>query len=71
MTADYSLAVRDHVIELLLDESDAVAGLVELIPATDHWLIENVAVDPAHQGKGYGRLLVAHAEELTPVAGLK
>ena len=70
MTADYSQAVRDHVIELLLDESDAVAGLVELIPATDHWLIENVAVDPAHQGKGYGRLLVAHAEELTRAAGI-
>ncbi|MDY0871322.1 GNAT family N-acetyltransferase [Dongia rigui] len=68
MTADYALAVRDHVIDLLI-EGDVVAGLVELIPMTDHWLIENVAVDPAQQGKGYGRILVAHAEELTRAAG--
>jgi GNAT superfamily N-acetyltransferase len=37
----------------------------------DHWLIENVAVDPAHQGKGYGRLLVAHAEDVTRAAGMQ
>jgi GNAT superfamily N-acetyltransferase len=69
MTADYAQAIRDHVIDLLIDENDGVAGLVELIPMADHWLIENVAVDPAHQGKGYGRILVAHAEDLTRGAG--
>lgn len=68
MTANCVQAVRDHVVELLL-ENDDVVGLVELIPQQDHWLVENVAVDPAHQGKGYGRLLVAHAEELTRAAG--
>jgi len=71
MTADYAAAVLDHVIDLLIDGCGDVAGLVELIPQQDHWLIENVAVDPAHQGKGYGRILVGHAEELTRQAGLK
>jgi len=70
MTADYAAAVRDHVIDLLLDADGATVGLVELIPMADHWLIENVAVDPDHQGKGYGRHLVAHAEDLTRAAGM-
>ncbi len=68
MTADYTQVVRDNVIELLIENGDVV-GLVELIPAADHWLIENVAVDPAYQGKGHGRALVVHAEELTRAAG--
>jgi ribosomal protein S18 acetylase RimI-like enzyme len=70
MTADYARAVRDHIIELLL-ENDNVVGLVELIPMPDYWLIENVAVDPDHQGKGYGRILVVHAEDLTRAAGMQ
>jgi GNAT superfamily N-acetyltransferase len=70
MTADYTQAIAGHVIDLLV-EGDVVVGLVELIPMADHWLIENVAVDPAHQGKGYGRLLVAHAEDVTRAAGMQ
>jgi GNAT superfamily N-acetyltransferase len=75
MVADYQAAVRDHILDLLVDArggvmGDAIIGLVELIPAKDHWLIENVAVDPDQQGKGYGRQLVAHAEDLTRAAGL-
>lgn len=69
MTADYVRAVADHVIDLLIDKEGHVVGVVELIPAADHWLIENVAVDPVYQGKGYGRILVARAEELTRAAG--
>lgn len=69
MTADYARAVADHVIDLLVDDDGHVVGAVELIPAADHWLIENVAVEPTYQGKGYGRILVARAEELTRAAG--
>jgi GNAT superfamily N-acetyltransferase len=68
MTADYAQAIRDNIIDLLV-QGDVIVGLVELIPMADHWLIENVAVDPVHQGKGYGRVLVAHAEDLTRAAG--
>lgn len=71
MTADYRAAVRAHVIELLSDDAGTIVGLVELIPHPDHWLIENVVVDPAEQGRGHGRHLVAHAEALTRAAGMK
>lgn len=70
MTADYRVVVRDWIVELLTDASGEVVGLVEVIPAPDHWLIENVVVEPAQQGKGHGRRLVAHAEALARAAGI-
>jgi GNAT superfamily N-acetyltransferase len=63
MNADYEHAVRAHVIELAYVDG-ALAGLIELIPAADHLLLENLAVAPAHQGKGIGRRLMARVEEL-------
>lgn len=51
MTADYDAAVRDHVVDMLhLDEK--LAALIEMRPEADHLLIVNVAVSPAHQGRG-------------------
>jgi GNAT superfamily N-acetyltransferase len=63
MTADYAVAVREHRIDLLYAGGTLVA-LVECIAAPDHLLIENLAVSPPHQGRGYGRRLVAHVEIL-------
>lgn len=50
MTADYGRAVAEHVIDLLEVNGELVA-LIELIPQSDHLLIENVAVQPEQQGK--------------------
>jgi len=63
MTADYDAAIRNHRIDLLYLDGE-LAALIETIPEADHLLIENVAVSPAYQGRGLGRRLVAHAEEL-------
>lgn len=63
MTVDYDAAVRDHVVDLL-EANGELAALIEMLPETDHLLIVNVAVSPARQGRGYGRALLAHAEEL-------
>ena len=67
MIADYSAAVRDHLIDLAYLDDKAV-GLIELIPAADHLLLENIAVDPASHGQGIGRRLMqrveAHAIEM-------
>ncbi len=52
MTADYDHAIAEHVIDILIDGGDVAVGLVELIPMDNHWLIENVAVDPDHHGQG-------------------
>ncbi len=63
MTANYDAAVRDHLIDLLRVDGEAVA-LIEMAPTADHLLIVNVAVIPTHQGRGHGRALLAHAEEV-------
>ena len=68
MTADYAEAVRRHRIDLLhLD--GVLAALIETIAEADHLLIENVAVSPAFQGRGLGRKLMAHAEQIAASAG--
>ena len=51
---------------------DGEAGaLIEMEPESNHLLVVNVAVSPDHQGQGYGRALLAHAEEFTFSLGLK
>lgn len=70
MNADYDLAVRDHRVDLLHIGSE-LAALIEMRPEVDHLLIVNVAVSPAHQGHGYGRALLTHAEELARSLGLR
>ncbi|HEY4162141.1 MAG TPA: GNAT family N-acetyltransferase [Dongiaceae bacterium] len=68
MTADYDVAIRKHRIDVL-DEDGGLVALIETIRETDHLLIENVEVSPSRQGKGYGRLLMAHAETLVKSLG--
>lgn len=63
MRADFEHAVRHHLIALLHD-GDVLAALIEMIPEGDCLLIENIAVAPEFQGRGHGRRLLAHAEEL-------
>jgi GNAT superfamily N-acetyltransferase len=61
MQVDYERAVAEHTIDLLIVDG-ALAGLVEMILRPDHLWIENVAVAPEQQGRGFGRLLLDHAE---------
>jgi ribosomal protein S18 acetylase RimI-like enzyme len=68
MRADFEAAVRDHRIDLLYRDGE-LAALIETVAEADHLLIENVAVSPAFQGHGLGRLLMAHAERLAAAAG--
>jgi ribosomal protein S18 acetylase RimI-like enzyme len=47
----------------VLDEAGDINGLVVVIPEARTMLLDNVAVSPEAQGKGYGRWLIALAEE--------
>jgi GNAT superfamily N-acetyltransferase len=68
MQADYERAVVEHTIDLLIVDG-ALAGLVETVLRPDHLWIENVAVAPEQQGRGFGRLLLAQAERRAIDAG--
>jgi ribosomal protein S18 acetylase RimI-like enzyme len=61
MDDDYGQKIGEGSISVA-EEDGEVVGLIVLLVERDHLLIENVAVDPAHQGRGVGRALMAHAE---------
>jgi ribosomal protein S18 acetylase RimI-like enzyme len=61
MTADYSALAEDGVVWVLTQDS-AIVGVLVLIDRPDHLLLENVAIDPVHQRRGYGKVLLAFAE---------
>jgi GNAT superfamily N-acetyltransferase len=68
MTADYDRAVADHIIDLW-EEGGELLALIEVVPASDHLLIVNLAVRPDQQGKGLGDRLLHHAEGLARSLG--
>jgi len=45
--------------------------VIETVLEGDFLLIENVAVAPTFQGRGFGKRLLKHAEELAAASGLK
>ncbi len=63
MTADYECAVVEHRVDLIEGGGDLQA-LMETIVRPEDLLIVNVAVAPAHQGRGLGRQLLVHADRL-------
>ena len=62
MDADYA-ALIDAGLVTVAESEGRVVGILVLVPMPDHLLVENVAVDPAVQGSGLGRRLMAHAED--------
>jgi len=70
MQVDYAEAVGLHRFDLL-HEADDLVGLIETTPDGALLLIVNVAVRPGSQGRGFGRRLLAHAEDLAADAGLR
>lgn len=68
MRVDYDKAVLEHRFDLAI-EGDAIVGLIETVPHPDHLWIENVAVAPAAQGRGVGRMLLAFTEDRAIAAG--
>ena len=62
MLDDYSAHVRNRTA-WVAEIGDQVAGVLILIDEEDHLLLDNVAVDPSHHGRGIGRALLNFAEQ--------
>ena len=70
MLVHYADAVREHEVWVL--ELDATpVGVLELEPRGDHLWVENVAIAPRWQARGFGRLLLRHAEVEAARHGLR
>ena len=61
MDDDYAEKVR-HGNVFVAEHEGVVIGLLVLVSARDHLLIENVAVSPKRQGTGIGLALLRYAE---------
>jgi ribosomal protein S18 acetylase RimI-like enzyme len=61
MIDDYAQVVRDFRVTVA-ERSGEIAGLIVLGIGDEGFVVDNVAVDPSHQGAGVGRTLLEHAE---------
>jgi GNAT superfamily N-acetyltransferase len=70
MSVDYARAIADGIVWVVVDVDDEIGGVIVLDDATDHVLIDNVAVRPTLQGRGIGSLLMEFAEQHARVRGV-
>ncbi len=68
MNDDYAKRIAARQMQVLVVDG-AVMGCLVLIHNSDVMLLDNIAVAPAAQGMGYGRLLLNFAEQQTLAAG--
>lgn len=60
MLDDYEQVIARQHVSVIKDPE--VVGVVVLVEQADGILLDNIAVDPAQQGRGIGRKLMAFAE---------
>jgi ribosomal protein S18 acetylase RimI-like enzyme len=68
MTDDYAEVVRSRSVTVA-ERAGVIVGLIVLVSDEQRFTVDNVAVDPAHQGTGVGRALLEHAEAEASRAG--
>jgi ribosomal protein S18 acetylase RimI-like enzyme len=61
MIDDYADVVRRHEVTVA-ERGGVLVGVVVLGVDDEGLFVDNVAVDPSHQGSGIGRALLEHAE---------
>jgi ribosomal protein S18 acetylase RimI-like enzyme len=69
MDDDYATALERADVSVF-ERDGEITGLLVLVVEPGRLLIENVAVDPGHQGEGIGRELLSHAESEARARGL-
>lgn len=61
MMDDYALLIGEGNV-FVGEYAGEIAGIIVLKSFADHTLLDNIAVFPAFQGKGYGKQLITFAE---------
>ena len=60
MVADYDAEIAAHRV-VVIETAEKVSGYMVAWPEADAYFIDNIGVDPGHQGEGLGRRLIQHA----------
>ncbi len=68
MTDDYEEVIRNHHVTVA-ERDGTITGVIVLRVTDEGFLIDNVAVHPAHRGRGLGRALLELAETEARRAG--
>jgi GNAT superfamily N-acetyltransferase len=68
MLDDYATLIRDQLVHVF-EKDGVVCGIIVLIPKENTLLVDNIAVTPSAQGRGYGRILMEFAEQFALAAG--
>jgi ribosomal protein S18 acetylase RimI-like enzyme len=68
MTDDYAEVIRDRRVTVA-EAHGAIVGVIVLTVTDEGFLVDNVAVHPAHRGSGLGRALLELAEAEARRAG--
>ena len=61
MTEDYARVIRERRVTVA-ESWGKITGVLVLAVTDEGFLLENVAVDPSHHGKGLGKILIELAE---------
>ena len=61
MTADYAKVIRERRVTVA-ESGGEIVGVLVLAVTGEGFLLENVAVEPSHHGKGLGKALLEFAE---------
>ncbi len=69
MTADFAVLVRNRRVHVLRLDG-VVIGTISLAPDGDALAVNELAVEPSMQERGYGRTLMHHAENVARRLGL-
>jgi predicted N-acetyltransferase YhbS len=70
MEDDYAARIARRQLHLLCRDGVPI-GLLVLVPEEGAMLLDNIAVDPAVKGQGYGRQLLEFAESAARAAGYR
>ncbi len=69
MVADFAALIESGSVRVDIDDSGLLRGYVVSYPRGDHFHLENIAVDPALQGRGIGRELITWVEQEASASG--
>lgn len=70
MDDDYAAKVAAGLVSIA-EQAGHLVGLIVVVANHEFLMVENIAVDPDVQGRGVGRALLAHADDIAGELGVE